>query len=502
MNFRYYTILISICLSFLSCKEDESIEPYQELSTEDKRYFNDFINGLTFDASAILELQDISNSSHREKLDEGTTQSGDGNEFIACEVEKYSLQQNFDKVAILRPTDGVVWPGALVKANKNLLNGIPDPVGLRRAPLTLAIDLPGMGDQGAFIVEDPKNSSVQAAVDKALDWWNENAYEEGYANAANSSFQSAISYSKEQLAMDLGLNAKWIGGEASSQFSLTTSNEKKIAMLTFKQVYYKVTFNVPESPAEVFSGNVTLQDLENTFDENTAPAYIHSVSYGRIISFRMETTAAATDAELKAAMEYSTGSKTVNADLETLYKSILNESFVDVFTIGGNAEVASLASQTKDLDVLGEIITGENASYSKNNPGVPIAYSVRFLSDNSLAKLGYQTEYTAENCQVYYKSYVNVDHAAAYVAKYYISYDQNGTSKKVESGDFTSGFSKQLDIPANVENIKVKAEAYTGLFWDPLNTIFEKSFAQNPGNLCFTIKGTTLDTSYDTGDCN
>lgn len=44
------------------------------------------------------------------------------------------------------------------------------------------------------------------------------------------------------------------------------------------------------------------------------------------------------------------------------------------------------------------VISGENAVYSRNNPVVPITYSVFYLKDNSLAKLGYTTEYTANEC--------------------------------------------------------------------------------------------------------
>jgi len=44
------------------------------------------------------------------------------------------------------------------------------------------------------------------------------------------------------------------------------------------------------------------------------------------------------------------------------------------------------------------IITGDNAVYSRNNPGVLIAYAVKYLKDDKVAKLGYTTEYTATEC--------------------------------------------------------------------------------------------------------
>ncbi|MCP4270957.1 MAG: hypothetical protein GY781_03190, partial [Gammaproteobacteria bacterium] len=147
------------------------------------------------------------------------------------------------------------------------------------------------------------------------------------------------------------------------------------------------------------------------------------------------------------------------------------------------------------------IITGDNAIYSKDNPGVPIAYSVRFLNDNSLAKMGYATEYATELCNVYTKGYVKIDHSGGYFAKYTLSYEQNGESKSFVDDNVGAGISKQREIPANATYIKVKAEAYTGIVWDPRNTILEKDFLANPGDICYTVKGTTLNTSYTTNEC-
>ncbi len=497
-NLNIGVLFLLISLAIQGCGGEE---PYVELTEEKAADFNSYLLSLSFDPDSILEVQDISGSSERTSTGENDSESGDEYEYIACVREEFDLKQNFDEIAILRPTEGVIWPGALVVGDKDLLNGAPKPVGSRRGPLTLTVDLPGIGDKGVVVLEDPKFSSASLSIGQALDWWNNYAYQEGYVNAANSSYQTAVSYSQEQLAMDLGINVNWIGGQASGQFNLTTSSESKVVMLTYKQVFYKVTIDTPQSPAHMFSGNVSIADLENIFSNGTPPAYVHSVSYGRIINYRMTSTANATEAELKAALEFTSGTEQYDIDLETRYKQILSESTVDVFTIGGNAAVASLATGSNNLEELQTIITGENALYSKENPGVPIAYSVRFLNDNSLAKMGYATEYATELCNVYTKSYVKIKNSAAYASKYTLSYEQNSESKSFGSGSFGIGASERIDIPANATNIKVKAEAYTLNPFDPLNDILEKDFLANPGDICYTVKGTTYGTSYTTDEC-
>lgn len=120
--------------------------------------------------------------------------------------------------------------------------------------------------------------------------------------------------------------------------------------------------------------------------------------------FRMESTSSYESVDVEAAFRYAAG-YSVDGNLTTTYEKILQESSIDLVTIGGNAAVAtepissaSTTSANTILEKIRGIISGENAVYSRNNPGVPIAYSVFYLKDNSLAKLGYTTEYTANEC--------------------------------------------------------------------------------------------------------
>jgi thiol-activated cytolysin len=118
----------------------------------------------------------------------------------------------------------------------------------------------------------------------------------------------------------------------------------------------------------------------------------------------METTSSYRSADVEAAFEYAAGFS-VDGNMTSTYESILKESSIDLITIGGNAAVATepissanASSASSILSKVRGIISGKNAVYSKDNPGVPIAYSVFYLKDNSLAKLGYTTEYTATEC--------------------------------------------------------------------------------------------------------
>jgi thiol-activated cytolysin len=410
MNCEYYkkwkgVILLLFIFLYSGCSEDP-VAPEDKVTNEAS--INEYIQKLSYDQETLLNYQETGGqSSSQEIISSDTATSNSGTEQVTCISTKYNLRQNFEDIAILRPTSGVIWPGALVKGNQTLIDGLPEPITLPRAPVTFKIDLPGIGQNGIKTVENPTSSKVEAAKDEALEWWNANAYEDGYVNASSSSFKIETAYSSKQVALGVGLNVEWATGDVSAQFNYQSNEEKTVVMAVYKQAFYTITFDSPESPEAVFSKDVSLDQVKSVMDNSAPPAYVLNVTYGRIIMFRMETSYKATNYEIEGAFKYAAG-VSVDGSLEVRYKEILNNSTVEVIVLGGNAAVSSSSVTARNANDLVPIIEGENAVYSRNNPGVPISYAVMYLKDNSLAKLGYFTEYTATECSTV-KTHDNID---------------------------------------------------------------------------------------------
>ncbi|MDC8004205.1 thiol-activated cytolysin family protein [Aureisphaera galaxeae] len=401
---RYFLLVLSLVF-FSSCSTEDDGGGGEN---PEANSITEYILSLTYSPDVMLNVQDTGGLSSERTLtaEDVTTSSPNQGTVVECQVADYSLESNFDDVAILRPTNGIIYPGALVVGNQGLLDGAPDPFAVSRAPATLRLDLPGIGTNGNITIDDPaRNSEVQAGIDEALEWWNDNSYEEGYVNAANSTYQAATSYSSTQLSLDIGLNAEWATGAIASQFEYESNTERRVASMVFKQVFYTVTMDTPQSPGSVFGSGTSLSQVEAIMTASNPPAYVASVSYGRIIMVRMETTNMDTSVSLDAVLEYSSGLNNGTGEINATYDQVLRESTLNIITIGGNAEVATSAVEASNIEDgpggLNYIITGDNAVYSRDNPGVPIAYSIRYLKDNSLAKMGYTTDYRIEQCGSY-----------------------------------------------------------------------------------------------------
>lgn len=501
ISFQLITLIMMVSALF-GCQEELSVA---EINA---REIDDFMNGISYNQDDLLNVQPTGNeSSKRTEVNaENQNPYREGGYMVDCIRKDYNLQSNFEEVAILRPTNGVVYPGALVIGDENMLDGAPTPLEIDRKPANLRIDLPGMGENGSLVVENPNNSTVQAAIDDGLSWWNDNAYQEGYVNPAYISYKSSSSYSSQQLSIDVGLNVAWATGEVASQFEYSSSTTKKVAMLAFKQGFYSVTLNIPQSPSDLFGPEVTAADLEGKIGSSAPPAYVHSVIYGRIIMFRMESTLQVTSADVAVALEYATGVTQVSGDTETSIKNILANSSTTVITIGGNAAVASEAVSAKNFGDLQKIIKGENAVYSKSNPGVPIAYTIRYLKDNEIAKMGYTTDYSVTECSraKVPGATITIQNDAGYVvratASFSIMDDVTKETKRPSksTGDFSAGFVKRIDIPAGAYNISLDVDYRSVFDWFDL---FTHKFSV-PTRRCYKTWGTLFDTRYGTISCN
>ena len=468
-----------------------------------------YIRSLTYDPRKLLAVAADGGTilTDEPKGEPVKTKKKGDKTIIRCLTTDRSLKKNFDEVAILQPTKGVIYPGALIFADKELTDGKPRPLtGLPRAPIDLRLDLPGLRKEGSFTIADPTNGKVEGAVNEALDFWNNStSFKDGYVNPSRSSYTSTVAYSSEQLALSLGFNVKWASGDASAQFKYASSSEKNVIVAVYKQVFYSVTFDAPNLPEQFFDSSVTPDEAKEVFaasadmptDKLLVPSYVSSVDYGRIIMFRMETDKSTKSVDAQAAFNYAAGAVTVGADVKAKYDNIIKNSSITVVLMGGSAEVSSQVNAAKRVEDLEAIIKGKNAVYSKNNPGVPIAYTVKFLKDNSIAKMGATTDYRTEECTVLNNRYVKILHNGAYIAEFRVTWDnEDGAPGMWESTGAGAGEKFTIDIPADATNVKLVMKSWAGLIGERREA-FNKVLTPEEQNKCYRATGGSLGPGWD-----
>ena len=482
---------------YRAIKEKSAISNKSENSskTDFTAELNNYLFGLNYDKLNILTrkgeaLENYTNTSTKQQ----------GNEFVVVEKVKKTLSNGSADVAI--NDNGDIFLGALFKANQDLLENKPQQISLDRSKGRISVDLPGMVGGDSYVDANPTVSGMQEGVNTLLNRWHEK-YAAKNPAPARMQYESTSAYSMNQLKAKFGSDFEKVGVNLKIDFEAVNKGEKQVEVVDFKQIYYTANFDAPKNPSDVFAPGVTVDQLKaRGIDEKTPPVYVSSVSYGRQMYVKFETTSKST--ELKAAINAVI--KGVPIKPESEWARVLKNTTVTVSIVGGNADGAARVV-TGTVEDLKKLIQ-EGATFSTQNPAVPISYKTAFLKDNQVATIQSNTDYIETKVTSYKNGYLNLQHKGAYIARYYVywdevTYDKDGVesirSRQWEDNgkNRTAGFQTELQFKGNVRNIRVKIQEKTGLVWEPWRTVYNRTDLPLVQKRTIINSGTTLRPKYD-----
>ena len=483
---------------YRSVKEEKAVESKKtgnKAKTDFTAELNKYLFGLNYDKTDILTrrgeaLENYTNTSTKQQ----------GNEFVVVEKVKKSLSNGSSDVAI--NSNGDIYLGALFKANQDLLENKPQQISLDRSKGRISVDLPGMVGGDSYVDANPTASGMQEGVNTLLNRWHEK-YAAKNPAPARMQYESTSAYSMNQLKAKFGSDFEKVGVNLKIDFEAVNKGEKQVEVVDFKQIYYTANFDAPKNPSDVFAPGVTVDQLKaRGIDENTPPVYVSSVSYGRQMYVKFETTSKST--ELKAAINAVI--KGVPIKPESEWARVLKNTTVTVSIVGGNADGAARVV-TGTVEDLKKLIQ-EGATFSTQNPAVPISYKTAFLKDNQVATIQSNTDYIETKVTSYKNGYLNLQHKGAYIARYYVywdevTYDKDGVesirSRQWEDNgkNRTAGFQTELQFKGNVRNVRVKIQEKTGLVWEPWRTVYNRTDLPLVQKRTIINSGTTLRPKYD-----
>ncbi len=507
VNARYVKIELNKSKTPLSLAEVEVYRAVKEekvvadKKTENKAKtdftaeLNNYLFGLNYDKLNILTrkgeaLENYTNTSTKQQ----------GNEFVVVEKVKKNLSNGSADVAI--NGNGDIFLGALFKANQDLLENKPQQISLDRSKGRISVDLPGMVGEDSYVDANPTASGMQEGVNTLLNRWHEK-YAAKNPAPARMQYESTSAYSMNQLKAKFGSDFEKVGVNLKIDFEAVNKGEKQVEVVDFKQIYYTANFDAPKNPSDVFAPGVTVDQLKaRGIDDKTPPVYVSSVSYGRQMYVKFETTSKST--ELKAAINAVI--KGVPIKPESEWARVLKNTTVTVSIVGGNADGAARVV-TGTVEDLKKLIQ-EGATFSTQNPAVPISYKTAFLKDNQVATIQSNTDYIETKVTSYKNGYLNLQHKGAYIARYYVywdevTYDKDGVesirSRQWEDNgkNRTAGFQTELQFKGNVRNIRVKIQEKTGLVWEPWRTVYNRTDLPLVQKRTIINSGTTLRPKYD-----
>lgn len=315
------------------------------------------------------------------------TKDADG--ITTCTSTKFVLGPEFNEGFLLDPQSDVIYAGAILDGN-SIADGSYKIVSLPRTGGAISADLPNVDDPKALVDEVIK-SKIQSATANLL-----NQKLNG-SSGAKINFDIYKIESSKQLDVHLGLTVG--SGNAirvKAGFDFNSKKVKSRILVRLQQIYYTLTFDPKGKPADYFLPTVTPAQVSATINgTKISPVFVSNVKYGRLAYYCFESEAKqdSLGAKLNATFQYAKINGTIDASFTSFCKT--SNTSIKGTIIGGSSGDAINAISGIDGFMKYVLNGGE---YSKASPGLPIAYTLRRLSDNGIFSVVKTTEYTVNKC--------------------------------------------------------------------------------------------------------
>lgn len=304
----------------------------------------------------------------------------------------YSLSADPSTFVLFNPLASVLWPGDLVQGNS--LSAVPNPVPVtNRAPMTVTLAIVGGGSNTYSRTVIPTLASINQAENDILASY-------GGGTPANISFSVSQVYNASSLNFMLG--GAYSGGTYSlaAQFNIDWSAVSQVVVVKLSQNFFTMAVTPPQGIGGCFGPGTTVAEISPYTGPGNPMCHIDSVTYGRLFYLIYTTSSTSLNLADAIGFGYNGGVVTGSVTNNTQFNSAMSNVNVQFYAMGGDSSLGFSVAQAKSISGILSIL-GNNVTFSSNNVGVPVSYTVRYLKDNSLVAMNSTTSYTVNQATPY-----------------------------------------------------------------------------------------------------
>lgn len=341
--------------------------------TEEKDKIDNYFDSLDYDESTLflshMETDGLTKTS--------LVKNSDGTTYL---VQKRRTTEHLtpSSFGVSNADVNVIYPGALLAVDENLVTGNPTPLVFNRNNIKIGIADANVRD----------NMSVTTTVDPTrfsgvYDGINEikQRFRADTDFAAQTTAKIEKVESSEQIKAKMNFSQEmWGSLKISAESDYQT--KQQAVVVDISQVFYTVNADLATS-ADLFADSVTVEDVKKQITSQTPAVMVSSVDYGKRIVAYIQTDDMNFD--LKAAVEASGLGGKVSGDAEAEYHSKLSQCKVRVYVLGGSSSNSGKFITTNMDDLLK--IASESTGY--DGYVKPVSYTTRYAKSGRIATTNY-----------------------------------------------------------------------------------------------------------------
>lgn len=291
----------------------------------------------------------------------------------------------------LQPTADVLWPGSLIRGDS--IFNVPTPLTPPRRPISLTLSYVGVPAAGSELptvfttVPQPEHGTVTNAIRRLV----RDNTTSGMAPLYSGTVERYSS--RDELSLFLGASYSGASADVQAALSVNTAQSEESLVVFLVQTYYTVSVQAPWRPSDPLDG-VTRDELREVLGENQySPAYISSVSYGRMLVASFVTTKDSLALKQKLHAAFSGLVSSGKLDESFSKDEVVQKCTCRVAVVGGPLDVHPTPIGGFDALVGIEKWFVEGARFGPNIGAFPISYSMRWLRDNSFCQARFTSDF-------------------------------------------------------------------------------------------------------------
>lgn len=312
-----------------------------------------------------------------------------------CTTRTYDMVSNPEKVAMYSADGNVSFPGALLRGDA-FRAGQLRKLGVRpdhRTPVTFVINnVYSQSGSTSGTVPQPDLQPVQDAVKaRIVQAFNDNI---PIGDSVAFSYEETSDISRFMLKAKISAKYGGISGALGTKISKQSSERSVVIHLT--QKLFDVEVQQPPTRNDWFAPDFFDSGLKPLLDSGEmsttdAPVYVSRVTYGRVLTFTLTSTASRSDIEamLRASVKTLVASGSLQMDAKST--NINKSKKITVAQIGGVGAAAITAAESGDWGAFFK-------QKLQLTEAAPILVEYRNLYDNSPAGVTENTQATEEVC--------------------------------------------------------------------------------------------------------
>ena len=313
-----------------------------------------------------------------------------------CVTKRISASRNPDEFAMINPLASVLWPGNLIQG-ASLASGVPTPIPVHnfRQPGRISLAIVTGGSQGAKMYREVDRmtfSAVNQAMSDILS---------GFPGQGPAQYSFSMDYIRSESELHFVLNSSFSGwgARASAGHMRFSSDSLTRILVRLRQAYFTMVYDDPHGFHDVFTPDITLNDLRNFTGHGNPITYISSVTFGRVFYILYESTVSEDSLRttLSASFNATGVGVSISADMRRKIHETLARTTAQVFQLGGDGYGGITAAMAVDLDAIRSFLE-RGINFNAQNVGAPISYTVRYLKNNQIVRVNNTMEFEIEQC--------------------------------------------------------------------------------------------------------